>query len=79
MGLRREQGYTIFQEPMQAGDATVHARWTLHSAPDNSSDTDREVMTVLYYTDRTYIINPPDNPAHSGIAQGSPQAAASAS
>lgn len=76
--LVREKGYSIFQEPMQAGDATFHAGWTLHSAPGNSSDTDREVMTVIYYADGTYIMNPPDNPSrwndlkhcHPGVQPG---------
>jgi ectoine hydroxylase-related dioxygenase (phytanoyl-CoA dioxygenase family) len=33
---------------MEPGDATFHAGWTLHSAPNNPSDKVREVMTVIY-------------------------------
>lgn len=70
----------IAAQLMQAGDATFHAGWTLHSAPGNSSDTDREVMTVIYYANGTYIMNPPDNPSrwndlkhcHPGVQPGEP-------
>jgi ectoine hydroxylase-related dioxygenase (phytanoyl-CoA dioxygenase family) len=37
--------------PMQAGDATFHAGWTVHRAPGNSTDRMREVMTVIYFED----------------------------
>jgi len=36
---------------MAAGDATFHAGWTLHSAPDNPTDRMREVMTIIYFAD----------------------------
>jgi ectoine hydroxylase-related dioxygenase (phytanoyl-CoA dioxygenase family) len=60
--LIRERGYTVHNEAMRAGDATFHSGWTLHSAPGNSSDTAREVMTVIYFPDGTFTMNPPDNP-----------------
>ena len=34
---------------MSPGDATLHAGWTLHSAPPNPSATVREVMTIIYF------------------------------
>ncbi|MCC6729218.1 MAG: phytanoyl-CoA dioxygenase family protein [Chthonomonadales bacterium] len=46
---------------MAAGDATFHSGWTLHSAPGNSTDRAREVMTVIYFADGTHVIAP-DNP-----------------
>lgn len=46
---------------MAAGDATFHSGWTLHSAPGNSTDRVREVMTVIYFADGTHVVAP-DNP-----------------
>ena len=46
---------------MQAGDATFHAGWTLHSAPGNAGSTTREVMTIIYFADGTRALTP-DNP-----------------
>ncbi|MGX1193126.1 ectoine hydroxylase-related dioxygenase (phytanoyl-CoA dioxygenase family) [Metabacillus sp. SLBN-84] len=40
---------------MNAGDATFHYGWTLHSAPGNPSDSTREVMTVIYMADGTRV------------------------
>jgi ectoine hydroxylase-related dioxygenase (phytanoyl-CoA dioxygenase family) len=40
---------------MDAGDATFHAGWTLHSAPANPSDLLRGVMTVIYVADGTRV------------------------
>lgn len=54
-----ERGYPISQaRTMQAGDATFHAGWTLHKAPGNSSDTMRQVMTIIYYADGAYVSEP---------------------
>ena len=36
---------------MAAGDATFHTGWTLHRAPPNSSGTERQVMTIIWYAD----------------------------
>jgi ectoine hydroxylase-related dioxygenase (phytanoyl-CoA dioxygenase family) len=50
-----ERGFQVVnhaaREPMAAGDATFHAGWTLHSAPDNQSDQARQAITVVYYAD----------------------------
>jgi len=43
---------------MQAGDATLHAGWTLHSAPGNPTDAMREVMTIIYVADHTRVLEP---------------------
>ncbi len=57
-----KKGYNLTHSgAMKAGDATFHSGWTLHSAPGNSTDTMREVMTIIYYADGARI-NPPDNP-----------------
>jgi ectoine hydroxylase-related dioxygenase (phytanoyl-CoA dioxygenase family) len=37
--------------PLGAGDATFHRGWTLHSAPANSSELLRAVVTVIYVAD----------------------------
>jgi ectoine hydroxylase-related dioxygenase (phytanoyl-CoA dioxygenase family) len=62
--LIAERGFPLAQMPaMRAGDATFHAGWTLHGAPGNASDTDREVMTIIYFADGVRILNPIDSPA----------------
>lgn len=43
---------------MSAGDATFHAGWTLHNAPGNNSPKMREVMTIIYFADKTRILKP---------------------
>jgi ectoine hydroxylase-related dioxygenase (phytanoyl-CoA dioxygenase family) len=45
-------------DAMNAGDATFHAGWTLHNAPANNTNTMREVMTIIYYADKTTILQP---------------------
>lgn len=46
---------------MKAGDASWHYGWTLHSAPGNQSkNTTREVMTIIYIADGARI-TPPQN------------------
>jgi ectoine hydroxylase-related dioxygenase (phytanoyl-CoA dioxygenase family) len=46
------------QVVMKAGDATFHDGWTLHRAPGNRTDTMREVMTVIYFTDGAKVLEP---------------------
>ncbi|RAP75342.1 phytanoyl-CoA dioxygenase family protein [Paenibacillus montanisoli] len=48
---------------MNAGDATFHAGWTLHSAPGNPTDTMREVMTIIYVADGVNTMANPDSSA----------------
>ena len=43
---------------MDAGDATWHYGWTLHSAGGNKSAVTREVMTVIYFADGTNVTEP---------------------
>jgi len=43
---------------LQAGDATFHAGWTLHNAPGNHSSKMREVMTIIYFADKTRVLKP---------------------
>ncbi|MCU0469456.1 MAG: phytanoyl-CoA dioxygenase family protein [Arcicella sp.] len=55
----KEKGYPITRaETMKAGDATFHAGWTLHAAPNNSSGTMREVMTIIFIADGATITEP---------------------
>ncbi len=64
-----QKGYNVHKEVMRAGDATFHAGWTLHCAPGNSSDTMREVMTVIYFADGIRILTP-DNPHRQNDLDG---------
>jgi ectoine hydroxylase-related dioxygenase (phytanoyl-CoA dioxygenase family) len=41
-----------------AGDATFHSGWTLHNAPGNQSGQMREVMTIIYFADKTKVLKP---------------------
>ncbi len=55
-----EHGFSIVKaEKMNAGDATFHAGWTIHSAGANHSMLKtREVMTIIYFADGTRITSP---------------------
>lgn len=69
--LIAERGFTLSQTPaMRAGDATFHAGWTLHGAPGNAGDRDREVMTIIYLADGVRTINPIDSPARQADFDG---------
>ncbi|MED5247567.1 MULTISPECIES: phytanoyl-CoA dioxygenase family protein [Priestia] len=46
---------TITYGAMDAGDATFHYGWTLHSAPGNPTKRTREVMTIIYIADETVV------------------------
>jgi len=55
-------GYAIESpEHMNAGDASWHYGWTLHSAPGNASTTTREVFTIIYFADGAKITPPQNN------------------
>ncbi len=55
----KEKGMSIQrQKTMNAGDATWHYGWNLHSAPGNDSDKMREVMTVIYIADGCRVTEP---------------------
>jgi ectoine hydroxylase-related dioxygenase (phytanoyl-CoA dioxygenase family) len=47
---------------MKAGDATFHTGYTIHSAPSNTTNVTREVMTITYYADGALIIDPEGEP-----------------
>ncbi len=65
-----EHKYSVVSSgTMAAGDATFHSGWTLHGAPGNSSETMREVMTIIYFEDGARI-STPDNPAREGDMRG---------
>src|SRR5436190_3311167 len=44
--------------PMAAGDATLHAGWTLHRAMPNTSNQMREVMTIIFFADGIRLLEP---------------------
>ena len=55
----KEKGFAIERpSKMNAGDATWHYGWTLHSAPGNTSPNTREVMTIIYFADGASVIQP---------------------
>ena len=56
--LVKERGYPVTNAAMQAGDATFHTGWTLHTAPGNSGLHTREVMTIIYFADGTLALEP---------------------
>lgn len=53
---------------MDAGDATFHAGWTLHSAPSNPTNRTRKVMTIIYYADGTRVAEPDSNARRNDLA-----------
>lgn len=56
--LIADRGWSVWSEPLQAGDATFHAGGTLHSAGANRSQRVREVLTVIYYAAGTRVAEP---------------------
>ncbi len=54
-----EKGFRI-EGPteMNAGDATFHLGWTIHSAGPNLSDRMREAMTIIYFADGAKVTEP---------------------
>ncbi len=56
----KDKGFGVTRaKNMNAGDATWHYGWTLHSAGGNKSkDIMREVMTVIYFADGASITEP---------------------
>jgi len=80
----KEQGYSISRPlTMNAGDATWHYGWTLHSAPGNESALTREVMTIIFMADDAVVIEPQNDHQENdrqrwlgGLTPGSPAASA---
>lgn len=57
-----EHGFSLATNgDMTAGDASFHSGWVLHSAPGNSTETMRKVMTIIYFADGARVTEP-DNP-----------------
>ncbi len=54
--LVAERGFAKHPTPdLQAGDASFHSGWTLHSTPPNRTDQLREAMTVIYFAEGTRV------------------------
>jgi ectoine hydroxylase-related dioxygenase (phytanoyl-CoA dioxygenase family) len=53
-----ERGYPVQSDDLLAGDATFHAGWTIHATHPNRSDLARKVITIIYYSDGTRILEP---------------------
>jgi ectoine hydroxylase-related dioxygenase (phytanoyl-CoA dioxygenase family) len=55
----KQKGFKVSRaKTMEAGDATWHYGWTLHTAPGNKSAVTREVMTVIYFADGAHVTEP---------------------
>lgn len=55
----KDKGFKVTcANSMQAGDATWHYGWTLHSAGGNNTAVTREVMTVIYFADGAHVTAP---------------------
>jgi ectoine hydroxylase-related dioxygenase (phytanoyl-CoA dioxygenase family) len=52
---------------MNAGDATFHSGWTMHSAPGNPTSEMRKVMTIIYAADGTLVAEPDSNVRRSDM------------
>ncbi|MNQ93912.1 Phytanoyl-CoA dioxygenase (PhyH) [compost metagenome] len=53
------KGYSVTRaDTMNAGDATWHYGWTLHTAPGNESNVTREVMTIIYFANGATVTAP---------------------
>lgn len=78
-----DKGYSISRPKyMNAGDATWHYGWTLHTAGGNkSTDTTREVMTIIFIADGMTVTDPQNKHQENdrqrwlcGLEPGSPAA-----
>jgi ectoine hydroxylase-related dioxygenase (phytanoyl-CoA dioxygenase family) len=63
---------------MAAGDATFHAGWMLHRARANTSETLREVMTVIYVADGVRVAGPTNRAQEVDLAKWLPDHAVGA-
>jgi ectoine hydroxylase-related dioxygenase (phytanoyl-CoA dioxygenase family) len=66
-----ERGTTTYG-PMDAGDATFHAGWTLHRAEANPTSVMREVMTVIYFPDGMVVTTPENDRQANDLARWLP-------
>jgi ectoine hydroxylase-related dioxygenase (phytanoyl-CoA dioxygenase family) len=57
---------------MEAGDATFHAGWTLHSASGNPTKRMREVITIIYFADGTTVSEPDSSARKADLANWLP-------
>jgi ectoine hydroxylase-related dioxygenase (phytanoyl-CoA dioxygenase family) len=57
---------------MEAGDATFHAGWTLHSAPGNPTKRMREVITIIYFADGITVSEPDSSARKADLANWLP-------
>jgi len=57
---------------MNAGDATFHYGWTLHSAPGNPSSQTREIMTIIYLADETRVAETDNEARKNDLKQWMP-------
>jgi ectoine hydroxylase-related dioxygenase (phytanoyl-CoA dioxygenase family) len=68
-----QRGFSIANpKPLQAGDATFHAGWTLHSSDANRSDRMREALVIVYYAEGA-LVSLPERKEQSNYLQGCPK------
>ena len=59
MTFIKENNFPVTRaQTMNAGDATFHYGYTIHSAPGNNSDVVRSIMTVIYVADGARVSEP---------------------
>ncbi|HVS13682.1 MAG TPA: phytanoyl-CoA dioxygenase family protein [Thermoanaerobaculia bacterium] len=64
-----ERGYQIESTGwMAAGDASLHAGWTLHAAGANNTDRERQVMTVIWFADGARLCEPRNEGQRNDLA-----------
>jgi ectoine hydroxylase-related dioxygenase (phytanoyl-CoA dioxygenase family) len=69
--LGRELSITDYGA-LEAGDATIHAGYTLHAARENSTDRTRYAVAVTYVPDGTRVAEPTDELQELAIAMHIP-------
>ncbi|HEX7829659.1 MAG TPA: phytanoyl-CoA dioxygenase family protein [Thermoanaerobaculia bacterium] len=60
----------VQNEPMRAGDVSMHTGWTLHGALPNRGARQREAVTICYYRDGARVDVGRDVPAMRGFLDG---------
>jgi len=71
--LIQNRGFQVeFAGDLKAGDATFHDGFTIHGAVGNDSDSMREAMTIIFYEDKSKIIEPDSPERRNDLARWFP-------
>jgi hypothetical protein len=67
--LLAERGYRIEATgAMRAGDASFHSGWVLHAATANTTDRERQVMTMIWFADGARVSAPRNQGQRADLA-----------